>query len=381
MTLPSSGALSINQIRTEMNTTSGSLRTLSSLAGFSTPDKISDFYGFSNYYKPNLICYTDPYVTTNYSPNITSCTIYSTYNGGTRAAGFYIQYSDDNNNWYNSWYGVMSNNGQCGVITVTGGGAVGSHRYWRFYEAGAVIGHFPRTARITLGDNLGRSWTIARYVYDNCADIGNYQPYIISYDFANSIPDLTSVSNGTSCRFNGISYNGGGYLNMPGNGGNYGDYGNFTGMPTYGSFQFWFYSYSVSNYRNYFCTNNNQGNTGIRFEQYSDGTSQATIGDGGSYSTHYLGTISANTWYNIALTWNRTNNNVKIYKNNVLVSNTSNNYYWPEALNAWASGIGYNFDGNRNLYGAFGPLLVYNTELTANQVQQNWITWKSRYGY
>ena len=46
MPLPSSGQLSINQIRTEFGTSNGSLRTLSSLAGFSTPDKISDFYGY-----------------------------------------------------------------------------------------------------------------------------------------------------------------------------------------------------------------------------------------------------------------------------------------------------------------------------------------------
>lgn len=46
MSLPPSGPLSINQIRNELGSSSGSLRTLSSLAGFSTPDKISDFYGY-----------------------------------------------------------------------------------------------------------------------------------------------------------------------------------------------------------------------------------------------------------------------------------------------------------------------------------------------
>jgi hypothetical protein len=47
MPLPPSGQISINQIRTELGTASGSLRTLSSLAGFSTPDRMSDFYGYS----------------------------------------------------------------------------------------------------------------------------------------------------------------------------------------------------------------------------------------------------------------------------------------------------------------------------------------------
>lgn len=46
MPLPSSGPLSINDIRTALGTSSGSLRTLSSMAGFSPPDAISEFYGY-----------------------------------------------------------------------------------------------------------------------------------------------------------------------------------------------------------------------------------------------------------------------------------------------------------------------------------------------
>ena len=48
MALPSSGALSISQIKTELGSASNSLRTLSGLAGFSTPDSISEFYGYSS---------------------------------------------------------------------------------------------------------------------------------------------------------------------------------------------------------------------------------------------------------------------------------------------------------------------------------------------
>lgn len=51
MALPSSGPLGIDAIRTELQQSQGnnSLRTLSSLAGFSTPDAISEFYGYSYY--------------------------------------------------------------------------------------------------------------------------------------------------------------------------------------------------------------------------------------------------------------------------------------------------------------------------------------------
>jgi hypothetical protein len=48
MALPPSGPISISQIRTELGSSSGSLRTLSSLAGFSTPDSMSEFYGYSS---------------------------------------------------------------------------------------------------------------------------------------------------------------------------------------------------------------------------------------------------------------------------------------------------------------------------------------------
>lgn len=49
MPLPSSGPISINDIRDELQTSNGSLRALSNLAGFSTPDAMSEFYGYSAY--------------------------------------------------------------------------------------------------------------------------------------------------------------------------------------------------------------------------------------------------------------------------------------------------------------------------------------------
>lgn len=49
MAIPSSGPLSITTIRTELGQAQGnnSLRTLSSLAGKSSPDAMSEFYGYS----------------------------------------------------------------------------------------------------------------------------------------------------------------------------------------------------------------------------------------------------------------------------------------------------------------------------------------------
>jgi hypothetical protein len=47
MALQSSGAISISQIKSELGSSSNSLRTLSAAAGKSTPDAMSEFYGYS----------------------------------------------------------------------------------------------------------------------------------------------------------------------------------------------------------------------------------------------------------------------------------------------------------------------------------------------
>lgn len=73
MALPGPGnPLSISQIRTELGSSSGSLRALSALAGFSTPDAISEFYGYS----PPASCYNAAlgFNRTNYT---TACSNYN----------------------------------------------------------------------------------------------------------------------------------------------------------------------------------------------------------------------------------------------------------------------------------------------------------------
>jgi hypothetical protein len=57
MALPSSGPLGIAAIRTELGSTSGSLRALSALASFSTPDAISEFYGYNAAVTVNITAY------------------------------------------------------------------------------------------------------------------------------------------------------------------------------------------------------------------------------------------------------------------------------------------------------------------------------------
>ena len=48
MASQSSGAIKISEIKAELGSSSNSLRTLSAAVGFSTPDAMSEFYGYSN---------------------------------------------------------------------------------------------------------------------------------------------------------------------------------------------------------------------------------------------------------------------------------------------------------------------------------------------
>ena len=88
MALPSSGQLSLNDIRVELQEAqaNSSLGTLSNLAGFTDPDAVSDFYGYSyaNYNTVSII-------NTQYSDSQDACddtgeddlTLYFSGTGGT----------------------------------------------------------------------------------------------------------------------------------------------------------------------------------------------------------------------------------------------------------------------------------------------------------
>ena len=54
MTLQTSGPISISNIKAELNNTSNSLRALSAAAGKSTPDSMSEFYGYSAFAVPTV---------------------------------------------------------------------------------------------------------------------------------------------------------------------------------------------------------------------------------------------------------------------------------------------------------------------------------------
>jgi len=116
MALPSSGEISIGDIKTEIGSSSGSLRTLSSAAGKSTPDAISEFHGYSHVtltsYTSSIpsnatlfnVCSESPTVT-YYHNGVTAYpstgnTVYTNSNGSTYVPAGYYKIDDGSNGLY-----------------------------------------------------------------------------------------------------------------------------------------------------------------------------------------------------------------------------------------------------------------------------------------
>jgi hypothetical protein len=95
MPLPSSGPISGSQIGTELGISTGpySLRNMSASASFSSPDAMSEFYGYSSAY---------------------NVTIYSRA-GATPNSSYDLYYSPDNTNWSYAVDGASSTS--CGSHT------------------------------------------------------------------------------------------------------------------------------------------------------------------------------------------------------------------------------------------------------------------------
>ena len=163
MALQSSGAISINDIRTELGETTGSLRSLSATAGFSSPDAISEFYGYS--------AATGPSVTTNAatSVTVTSVTLNGnvTSDGGSTvtARGFY--FGTNSNATSNPTYGSGSGTG---AFSLNRTGLVGSTTYYFAAYAtnasGTTVGStlsFTTQAAVTLVNRCSSTLTIYGY--------------------------------------------------------------------------------------------------------------------------------------------------------------------------------------------------------------------------
>jgi len=127
----------------------------------------------------------------NYAFN--TAKIYSVLGGSERSANYTVEYSDDNSNWTTAWTGVMSNNTATGIQQGTGGGgSYGTHKYWRYVEGSAVVGHHPRISRIILSDGTNDTNLIV-YNYDNSSDVGEYQPGTVAREISEGYTDTKGI--------------------------------------------------------------------------------------------------------------------------------------------------------------------------------------------
>jgi hypothetical protein len=301
--------------------------------------------------------------------------IYSTYSGGLRSANYTVQYSDNNSTWTTAFSGVATNNTSCGIQqnTGTGSSSVGRHRYWRYVEGSAVVGHHPRCSRIILTDDIGVDYNLIVYVADNCADSGTYIVGTVSNDFGgNTIYDLSGFGNNGTFN-NGVGYN-----------------SSNNGILTFdGSTQRISTSFKPSGIRTYSIWVKFNSTTSLPNGYSLTGTQEANaynyvgISNGGYYY-YYMGAngeqlsgtiLNANTWYNQALTLD-SSNVVRAYLNGNLVStlsagigNTSTNEFSVGCVNQ-----------NHWVNGSIPIVMQFNRTLSSSEISQNFNALRSRFG-
>lgn len=149
---------------------------------------------------------------------------------------------------------------------------------------------------------------------------------------------------------------------------------------TQGTISFWMKSSDITaNYRNPFATNYNGSNVNvIRFEQGEGaGALKCWFGDpSGSIASLNYSAISANTWYNVVLTWNQSTTTVTGYLNGILDVANSSWIRWPTSFANVGIGLGYN---SRYFKGNIGQVSIYNRALSATEILQNFNATKKKY--
>ena len=127
MALQSSGAISLSDIKTELASSANDFRSLHALAGFSTPDSISEFYGYSavTYTEFEVEVFEDFGMLCNGEPG-ERITVYSqAYSSIRRADTLYADTSGTLYNGRNKYHKNSSGNGHI----VDERGVVGSEEF------------------------------------------------------------------------------------------------------------------------------------------------------------------------------------------------------------------------------------------------------------
>lgn len=215
--------------------------------------------------------------------------------------------------------------------------------------------------------------------------------------FAIDAANIKSYTNGSSAWTNVITGGTGSLTNGPtfstSNGGTLvfdgtNDYVTFGNIGTVGNFQtidIWFYSTSVTNYKNMYDMNllvYPSENVGPRMEQNSGGTFgvawSGNTGSPGAANGFDWGAISANTWYNAV--WTNNNGTVNVYVNGVArVTNQSSPNGFITTFGNVVVGFGAKYS-DRYFQGNIPLFRIYNRALSATEVQQNFNAHRRRFG-
>ncbi len=121
--------------------------------------------------------------------------------------------------------------------------------------------------------------------------------------------------------------------------------GNIGTMPDQGTIEFWMYTNQLKNYNNCFSTHgSNGGNRGMRFEENAAGVFGVAVGNDAGIFTGYNLTSSLTTgsWNHVAVSWDKSVNQLWTYFNGNIVTNGVNHAYWATQISNLMIGIGYN---------------------------------------
>lgn len=214
-----------------------------------------------------------------------------------------------------------------------------------------------------------------------CLDAGNTKSYPGT---GTSWFDLSGFSR-TATLTNGPTFtaaNGGGIV-FNGALSTYALVGSLGTTPSTGTISFWMYPTSVVNYMNPLSTNYNSGNVGFRWEMVTGGTFYVVVGnDAASFTVYnYTTALQANTWYNVAVTWDSPASTLVGYLNGAQVFSSTTHTTWATTLAGFAAGVGLGLATPDRYYtGRISQVLVYNTMLAYQDNLRNYNAIRGRFG-
>jgi hypothetical protein len=335
--------------------------------------------------RSGLILDLDASLVSSYSAiAVYSVQCYSTYNGGLRSANYTVQYSDDNTTWTTAFTGVMSNNSSCGIITGTNrnDSNYSKHRYWRYVEGGAVVGHHPRVSRIDFITKSGAIYNLTTYTTDNCADSGTYIVGTVTKDFGTTTWRDTSGNgyNGTLTSGPTFDVSNKGNILFDGSDDNI-QLGNAsTFLPTSGiTINSWAKTNVTGVYKKLFVTVTS-GLSTITGIYFSLGPSPDNIylgvitNNGNQYATSTTNP-STSLFSNFCGTYDGAN--IKLYLNGALIATKA------QTGTIVNTGIGRisGYDSNTEVWnGNIATFSIYNRALSAAEISQNYEATRTKFG-